>query len=135
MLSFHEPVGRLVSLRWSILPPYCSNLDEDQKTPEDYADYFAANGRDGIAATDTYIEKLSSLAATPESDTAFQEVLDARTEFVRLFPFCADELTTQISLPTREIMHRAYLRDVTGGRLLELMREYRDIVQRILAQS
>jgi len=86
--------------RLSLLPPYCLDGDENERTVDEYVDFYSKNLSEGILATRSYIDALQVFRNLPENDDSFGKLLDARRRFAKAFPFCDDELE---GLPTSQL--------------------------------
>ena len=79
-------------LRLNILPPYCYDDDEGEKDDEDYLKFYSQVGSFALEGVTRYIDALQELRKDPTSAEALNNLLGAREQFIRSFPFCQDEL-------------------------------------------
>lgn len=128
---FESVVDEIKFLRWALLPPYCENLDEDEKSSADYVQYYSANIDRCIADTSAY---LSALDALYDDEQSLEAVFAARARFAETFPFCADELrgTGGDDLqPYRAFMAATYRKDTAGRNLQGSIARYLELLEGI----
>lgn len=87
-----QSLAKIMVLRLNILPPYCYDEDEGEKDDEDYLEFYSQVGPFALEAVTKYREALQELRKDPTSAEALNDLLLAREQFIRGFPFCHDEL-------------------------------------------
>jgi len=124
--------------RLALLPPYCLDGDENEKTLADYANFYRQNVCDAISATASYIDALKAFAEEPDRKELFGELLDARRWFAKAFPFCDDELAGVVKseLPAyHDYLLKTYRQDVKNGFLQRNVATYLDTLKAIKAKQ
>jgi hypothetical protein len=128
--SVRAAIDQIKYMRWSLLPPYCENLDEDERDAEAYSEYFSRRLQQSLADTLEYRTALQHFRA---GDTgAMSRVLQARTNFASTFPFCEDGLPREVDGNlTGFIDHMAtvYGEEESRRRLIEDLDEYLSLLK------
>lgn len=91
-IDIEKIVEEMRMLRLNILPAYCYDEDESEKSVEDYLTYYSGNIANGLVALDNYINALQEFKEKPELEDNVGKLMNARAEFIQNFPFCYDEL-------------------------------------------
>ena len=124
--SIDEIVSRLKFLRMSLLPPYCENLDEDEKSVFDYVAHFTSHLEQCREDARLYLGAIAQLSES-SNDNTLRDLFAARTRFAESFPFCVDELVTlseDEAKPYRDYMAKIYREDVAEGFLAKTVAQY-----------
>ncbi|MFZ5875147.1 MAG: hypothetical protein ACOYXU_01945 [Nitrospirota bacterium] len=135
--DFEGIVDEIRFLRWSLIPPYCENLDEDEKSSSEYAHYYASNLERGIESSRKYLRAIESLAESPDIDS-FKSVFCARSEFIGSFPFCEDELIgigTEELQPYLDFMAGTYRQESSNGGLQRNIARYIELLEKIVVSA
>jgi len=95
MESSDQKISELIDhLRWirlAVLPPYCGDEDEGERSEADYVTFFNERADGSISATEKYRESIAALDDLPSKE-AVEQLLAGRRAFINAFPFCTDEL-------------------------------------------
>jgi hypothetical protein len=131
--SFDSIIEEIRFLRWSLIPAYCENLDEDEKSLDDYEKYFAGNLGRCIESSRRYLTSIEALALSPD-DEHLADVFSARSEFAASFPFCSDELVgvgADELKPYLDFMAATYRSDAVSGGLRKSIAQYVELLEEI----
>jgi hypothetical protein len=127
---------QLQRLRLNVLPAYCYDGDEAEKTPEDYVGFYSQTGPKALEDVEQYIRAFRRFCADTSSEQAFSELQVARHAFVLSSPYCFDELDN-IDPPDRaryiDTLRSIYRSDCTTGFVIERLDEYRSFIRDLLA--
>jgi len=127
-------IDRIQYLRWTLLPPYTYNEDEDEKTVEEYLIFYSTNINKCIESVTLYIEALREFYRDTHSETTFQEIMHIRETYIGNFPFCYDELEDEKDEEKPnfiEYMRSVYTKGASNLFLLRTCLEYRDLLQEL----
>jgi hypothetical protein len=133
--GFESIVDEIKFLRWSLMPAHCENLDEDEKSVEDYAKYYASSLDRSIESARRYLTAIEALASASSSDEAIlADVFSARSEFAAFFPFCIDELLNVSAdelKPYFDFMGITYRSDAAAGGIQKNIAQYIELLEQI----
>jgi len=130
-----ELVKRIVKMRQALLPPYCRDEDDSQRTPEQYIEFYRAHGREPLAATRGFLDALSKFESHRASTEAIALLLDARRRFIAHFPFCRDELTPHGEAdPYEALAVRGYTDATTMFWTVWACNEYEQLLTELLSR-
>ncbi|ABC28804.1 hypothetical protein HCH_01971 [Hahella chejuensis KCTC 2396] len=85
-----DAINRIKERRFWVIPPYAYDWDEDEKSVEDYVDYYRRNIDCCICDAMAYRNSLFEFENVL-SEESLSVVLDMRKRFISTFPFCDDK--------------------------------------------
>lgn len=124
--TFESIVDQIRFLRWNLIPAYCENLDEDEKSYDEYEQHYEGSLERCIQDARRYLEAVEALASLSDGE-ALKIIFSARSRFCQSFPFCSDELIDARAdelQPYLDIMAVAYRRDSSVGELQKSIAQY-----------
>jgi hypothetical protein len=126
-----SPIPEIMLLRMNILPPYCCDDDEGDKSDEDYYAYYKEHIKDSRETTDEYINAWKNYISNTDSDDLYSELLFARSRFITNFPFSYDELDSN-SNEFLEALRKFYEKESKVDNLTVNLEKYRSALDKIL---
>jgi hypothetical protein len=125
--SIADVVEKIRFLRLSLVPPYCENLDEDERSVDDYTAHYALRLHECKEAARKYLSALERVKSDVGDASTATYMLEARARFAASFPFCTDELVIANADDLEgyvEHLMQAYRRDATTGFLARAVEQY-----------
>lgn len=129
-----DSIDQIMLIRLNILPPYTYDDDEGERNKDDYLEFYHNRLEDCLESIGEYIEALINFSDHRQSDDAFSRLLDARSKFIKHFPFVYDELQGEETSSLDGFfvqMKNIYNEDLNSDFLINKLREYRDAVSSI----